>query len=193
MSDYNEFLQSKVKSHIKSGFKIDESQLNKNLFDFQRYIVQRALDAGRYAIFADTGLGKTLMQLEWANQVVKKTNQPVLVLAPLAVTEQTINEGAKFGIKVWRWENTSQIRQNSEDHFYQRIYITNYEQLEKISDENLECFSGVVLDESSILKSFDGKTKQLILDRFQQTPYKLACSATPSPNDHMELGTIASS
>ena len=188
MSDYNEFLQSKVKSHIKSGFKIDESQLNKNLFDFQRYIVQRALDAGRYAIFADTGLGKTLMQLEWANQVVKKTNQPVLVLAPLAVTEQTINEGAKFGIKVWRWENTSQIRQNSENHFYQRIYITNYEQLEKISDENLECFSGVVLDESSILKSFDGKTKQLILDRFQQTPYKLACSATPSPNDHMELG-----
>jgi DNA modification methylase len=188
MKDYQEFLNSKKKQHIKSGFDIDQGELNRNLFPFQKYIVQKSLSAGRYAIFADTGLGKTLMQLSWAYEVVKKTNQPVIILAPLAVVNQTINEGGKFGIKVWQWDNTPQLRQNAEEHFYNRIYITNYEQLGNISDENLSCFSGVVLDESSILKSFDGKTKRMILDRFVNTPYKLACSATPSPNDHMELG-----
>jgi DNA modification methylase len=164
---YLDFLQTKQKTHILSGFDVDEKQLNNNMFDFQKFIVKRALKAGKYAIFADCGLGKTLMQLEWANQVCKKTNSKVLILAPLAVVGQTIQEGLKFGIDM-----TS-------------IDVQNYEQL-----DNIDCsiYSGIVLDESSILKNFEGATKKQIIDNFISTPYKLACTATPSPNDPMELG-----
>jgi DNA modification methylase len=165
--DYLEFLETKQKTHVNSGFSIDESELNNSMFDFQKFIVKRALKSGKYAIFADCGLGKTLMQLEWANQVSKKTNGKVLILAPLAVVGQTIQEGAKFGIDMCN------------------INVNNYEQL-----DNIDCsiYSGIVLDESSILKNFEGATKKLILDSFANTPYKLACTATPSPNDPMELG-----
>lgn len=163
--DYLDFLQQKQKTHIESGFEINN--LNSNLFDFQKFIVKRALKAGKYAIFADCGLGKTLMQLEWAYQVQKHTNKPVLILMPLAVKGQTMQESEKFGI------DTKNI------HFY------NYEQLENI---NCSIYSGVVLDESSILKNFEGATKKQIIDLFSKTPYKLACTATPSPNDPMELG-----
>jgi len=183
--EYNEFLQTKQKNHIESGFEIDDSLLNKNLFDFQKFIVRRALKAGKYAIFADCGLGKTLMQLDWADKVVKHTGKPVLILAPLAVSGQTIAEGLKFGIKVSRFINNGLIV-TSEDHSgIKRIFISNYEQL-----ENIDCsiFGGIVLDESSILKNFEGATKRLILESFKETPYKLACTATPSPNDPMELG-----
>jgi hypothetical protein len=123
---------------------------------------------GRSAIFADCGLGKTLMQLEWARQVFIKTKKPVLILAPLAVAGQTIKEGDKFGINVEKYDAISPIQ------------ICNYEQL-----ENIDCsiFAGIVLDESSILKNFEGQTKKLIIDSFKNTPYKLACTATPSPND----------
>jgi DNA modification methylase len=171
---YQEFLNSKVKTHINSGFDVSENQLNKSMFDFQKFIVKRALKAGKYAIFADCGLGKTLMQLEWANQVNKQTNKPVLILAPLAVSGQTIKEGLKFHIDICRYDGSNSP-----------IQISNYEQL-----ENIDCslFSGIVLDESSILKNFEGATKKLILDLFAKTPYKLACTATPSPNDPMELG-----
>lgn len=152
---------------------VNENELNGNMFDFQKFIVTRALKAGKYAIFADCGLGKTLMQLEWANQVSKHTGKPVLILAPLAVSGQTIKEGEKFGIAVRKYDGGNGIQ------------ITNYEQL-----ENIDCslFAGVVLDESSILKNFEGATKKLIIDSFAQTPYKLACTATPSPNDPMEMG-----
>jgi len=165
--DYLEFLETKQKTHVNSGFSIDESELNNSMFDFQKFIVKRALKSGKYAIFADCGLGKTLMQLEWANQVCKKTNGKVLILAPLAVVGQTIQEGVKFGIDM------------------SNIDVNNYEQL-----DNIDCsiYSGIVLDESSILKNFEGATKKLILDLFSNTPYKLACTATPSPNDPMELG-----
>lgn len=165
--DYLEFLNTKQKTHVNSGFNIHESELNNSMFDFQKFIVKRALKAGKYAIFADCGLGKTLMQLEWANQVCKKTNGKVLILAPLAVVGQTIQEGIKFGIDM------------------SSIDVSNYEQL-----DNIDCsiYSGVVLDESSILKNFEGATKKLILDSFANTSYKLACTATPSPNDPMELG-----
>lgn len=175
MNDYKEFLKTKVKSHKDSGF--DAAHLNANLFPFQQYIVKTALKKGRYAIFADCGLGKTLMQLEWANQVFNHTQMPVLILAPLAVSGQTIQEGKKFGIEVHKYDGR---------HF--PIQITNYEQL-----ENIDCslYSGIVLDESSILKNFEGATKELIIERFAQTPYKLACTATPSPNDPMELGNHA--
>ena len=100
MKDYNDFLLTKQKSIILSGFEVDELTLNKSMFDFQKFIVKRALNAGKYAIFADCGLGKTLMQLEWAKQVTLKTNKPVLILAPLAVVGQTINEGLKFDIEI---------------------------------------------------------------------------------------------
>jgi hypothetical protein len=172
--DYKEFLETKQKAHVYSGFEIDESELNKFMFPFQKFIVKRALKAGKYAIFADCGLGKTLMQLEWAHQVNKHTNKPVLILAPLAVAGQTIQEGVKFHVDVVDYTGGMDAGQ-----------IINYEQLENI---DASVFSGVVLDESSILKNFEGATKKLILDMFKDTPYKLACTATPSPNDPMELG-----
>jgi len=173
-NEYLDFLNKKQKAHIFSGFDVNENELNKQMFDFQKFIVKRALKAGKYAIFADCGLGKTLMQLEWANRVNKETNKPVLILAPLAVAGQTIKEGAKFHINICRYDGSNAP-----------IQISNYEQL-----ENIDCslFSGIVLDESSILKNFEGATKKLILDLFAKTPYKLACTATPSPNDPMELG-----
>ena len=174
--EYKEFLKKKQKTIVHSGFDIDESVLNKSLFPFQKFIVKRALKSGKYAIFADCGLGKTLMQLEWAKQVSEQTNKPVLVLAPLAVTGQTMTEGVKFGIEVSRIEDCGMI------------HVTNYEQLDNI---DVSIYSGVVLDESSIMKNFEGATKNLITQKFKQTPYKLACTATPSPNDPMELGTHA--
>jgi len=165
--EYKKFLETKKKQHISSGFKIDEIELNSNLFDFQKHIVKIALQKGRFSIFADCGLGKTLMQLSWSEAIYNHTNQPVLILAPLAVVEQTKREALKFGINSDSFE------------------ITNYDQL-----KNIDCslYSGVVLDESSILKGRDGKLSRLIIDSFVSTPYKLACTATPSPNDHMELG-----
>jgi len=172
--EYKEFLKQKEKAHVLSGFDIDESELNKKMFPFQKFITKRALSAGKYAIFADCGLGKTLMQLEWAHQVNKHTKKPVLILAPLAVAGQTVKEGKKFRIDVCKYDGSNSP-----------IQISNYEQLENI-DTTL--FSGIVLDESSILKNFEGATKKLILDLFKDTPYKLACTATPSPNDPMELG-----
>lgn len=186
--DYTDFLKTKVKSVQEKGFDIDQSKLNSSMFDFQKFIVQKALKKGRYAIFADCGLGKTLMQLEWAKQVVNYTNKPVLILAPLAVSGQTIKEGDKFGIKVWKWQGNVNAISESHHSGIPRIWITNYEQI-----ENIDCsiFAGIVLDESSILKNFEGSTKKLIIDKFDQTRFKLACTATPSPNDPMELGNHA--
>lgn len=171
--EYLEFLDKKQKTHVLSGFEINDKKLNKSLFPFQKFIVKRALKAGKYAIFADCGLGKTLMQLEWSHHVHLHTKKPVLILAPLAVTGQTIKEGLKFNIPIGRYGSGCEIQ------------IANYEQL-----DNIDCsiFSGIVLDESSILKNFEGATKKMIIDCFKETPYKLACTATPSPNDPMELG-----
>lgn len=176
--DYTAFLEKKIKRVNESGFVVKDKDLNPHLFDFQKWIVTTALKKGRYAVFADCGLGKTLIQLEWAEKVVKKTGQPVIIIAPLAVSGQTVKEGEKFGIAVEKFAGQTAPG----------IYITNYEQI-----ENIDCsiFSGVVLDESSILKNFDGKTKQLLIDKFLDTQYKLACTATPSPNDVMELGNHA--
>lgn len=175
--EYSEFLQTKQRRIIESGFEVEK--LNENLFPFQEFIVKRALKAGKYAIFADTGLGKTIMQLSWANQVSIHTGNPVLILAPLAVTGQTIEEGVRFGIQVERLKS---------DVFGTGIFITNYEQLVNI---NTDQFSGIVLDESSILKNYDGKYRTMLTEVFERTPYKLACTATPSPNDPMELGNHA--
>ena len=172
--EYKEFLKAKQKEVILSGFDIEESNLNNKLFEFQKFTVKRALKAGKYAIFADTGMGKTIMQLEIAKQVFDKTNKPVLILAPLAVTGQTIEEGAKFGIEVNR--------------FTGNIQIANYEQINNLECEKYGC---VILDESSILKNETGKYRNLLIESFQRTPYKFCFSATPSPNDPMELGNHA--
>lgn len=171
--EYKEFLESKKKTFIPSGFEC--SEFSPLLKDFQKYSVEIAIKKGRFALFFDCGLGKTFCQLEWAKKVVEYTKKPVLVLCPLAIVEQTINEGVKFGINV---EKLGESIENS-------IYITNYDKLKNI---DTSIFSGIVLDESSILKGKDGKTSKLILESFKKTPYKLACTATPSPNDHMELG-----
>lgn len=169
---YLEFLEQKRKRKIDSGFVVDDKDLNSNLFEFQKFIVKRALKAGKYALFEDCGLGKTIQQLEWANQVNKHTDKPVLILTPLAVSGQTINEGCKFGINVDRLK-------------YNNIDISNYEQLDNI---DTSIYGGVVLDESSILKNFEGQYRNMLIDKFKNTPYKLCCTATPSPNDPMELG-----
>ena len=189
MSDqkkYLDFLQSKVKRAYEAGFDVDQNTLNKHLFDFQRYIVTKAVKMGKYAVFADCGLGKTLMQLEWARLVSEHTQKPVLILCPLAVAGQTIEEGVKFGIKVTKYEPFNPKENDPYNaNLIPGIYITNYDQLDNVDAYE---FSGVVLDESSILKNYEGSTKNMVIDYFQQTPYKLACTATPSPNDFMELG-----
>jgi len=169
---YEQFLEEKKVRITPSGFDVDERDLNNALFPFQKYIVKKALYKGKYAIFADCGLGKTIQQLEWAYRVNLHTGRPVLILAPLAVSGQTIQEGKKFGIDVSHYGSGS-------------IQITNYEQLDNI-DPSL--FSGIVLDESSILKNFTGAIKKKLIDSFRDTPYKLCCTATPSPNDPEELG-----
>jgi DNA modification methylase len=173
--EYREFLTKKEIIDKSSGF--CPTEINPKLFDFQAAIVRWACKRGRAAIFADCGLGKSPMQLEWANQVHKHTNQPVLILAPLAVSKQTQREGVKFGIDVKICE--------SQDDVINGINITNYEKLHKFDPG---AFIGIVLDESSILKSYTGKFRTFIIESFSRTPYKLACTATPAPNDFVELG-----
>ena len=175
--EYKEFLKSKEFKHHNSGFDIDGASLNPYAFEFQKDIIKWALKKGRSAIFADCGLGKTLMQLDFAYQVHKHTEEDVLIIAPLAVSKQTKREGEKFGIEVNICRKQADVKQG--------INITNYEMLEHFDPSK---FSGVVLDESSILKSFAGKLRNEIIDKFYHTPYKLACTATPAPNDFMELG-----
>jgi len=174
--NYEQMLAAKKKRIEDAGFEINAEALNPALFDFQRHIVKTALRKGRYAIFADCGLGKTLMQLDWAHHVAQHTQKPVIILTPLAVSGQTIQEGVKFGIDVQRLRS---------DVFGPGVYVTNYEQLDNINSNQ---FAGVVLDESSILKNFEGKTRNAIIEGFSNTQFKLACTATPSPNDPMELG-----
>lgn len=174
---YEEFLETKIKTRKDSGFDCDA--MNEKMFPFQQWIVRRALRAGRYAIFADCGLGKTFMQLEWAHRVAEHTGKPVLILAPLAVSGQTIQEGKRWGIPIAHYGEGCAVS------------ITNYDQIHNLPDEYISSLAGVVLDESSILKNFEGRLKGLVLERFANTPYKLACTATPSPNDPMELGNHA--
>lgn len=170
LKDYERFLRSKQRAHPDSGLVIESDSINPKLFDFQNDIVRWALRKGRAAIFADCGLGKSFMQLEWAKHVPGQ----VLILAPLAVSHQTVNEGMKLGVSV----------QYSRGGLVEARTITNYQMLHKFA---ANC-TGVVLDESSIVKHYEGKFRNEIIDRFRDTPYKLACTATPAPNDFMELG-----
>lgn len=176
---YLEFLKSKHVVVPKRGFKTT-CPFNPKLFDYQRHVVAWALELGRAAIFADTGLGKTPMQLEWSHHVALHTGKPVLILTPLAVAAQTKREGAKFGYGVTVCRTQADVRDG--------INVTNYEMLKEFDPSK---FGGVVLDESSVLKSYMGKQKQAIIRAFRDTEYKLACTATPAPNDHVELGNHA--
>lgn len=177
MKNYNDFLKDKEIVDKSSGFKISTNKLNNNLFDWQKVLVKWAIARGRSAIFAECGLGKTIIQLSWANQINIKEKKPILILAPLAVSEQTVGEGKKFDIKVNKISSTKDIKNG--------INICNYEKLHKL---NITKFCGVVLDESSILKNFSGSIRNQIIECFVSIKYKLACSATPAPNDYMELG-----
>lgn len=178
MNKYEQFIKNKAFTIESCGMMVDTDKLNPLLFDFQKDMVRWALAKGKAAIFADCGLGKTAMQLEWAEQIRKETGGKVLVLAPLAVASQTQKEGEKFGISV-------KVCESQADVSTEYINITNYEKLDHfVSSE----FVAIVLDESSILKSFTGKVRNQIIDNFAKTPYKLACTATPAPNDFMELG-----
>lgn len=173
---YEDFIKSKRRSEIATGH--TPGELNEHLFDFQHAIVSWAVRRGRAAIFADTGLGKTLMQLSWADEVSTYSNGIVLILAPLAVSEQTIEQGATFGIEVKRVPEGETPKNSG-------VWITNYERINAIDFDSL---AGIVLDESSILKSHDGKTRTAIIQSCQSIPYRLSCTATPSPNDFEELG-----
>jgi DNA modification methylase len=176
LMDYESFVKSKRRSEIATGHK--PGDLNEHLFDFQHAIVSWAVRRGRAAIFADTGLGKTLMQLAWADEVQSHTGGIVVVLAPLAVSEQTIEQGKTFGIEVKRIPHGEAPTEPG-------VWITNYERIDAIDFTELH---GIVLDESSILKSHNGKTRTAIIESCQSVPYRLSCTATPSPNDFEELG-----
>ena len=184
MSDYATFLASKTTLATTIGLDTTGLVYTPALKDFQRFVVERALQKGCYALFEDCGMGKTIQQLEWARHVSAATNKPVLVLTPLAVAAQTVAEGAKFGIAVSRLLPEATVQGD----LAPGIYVTNYEQVENLDPT---IFGGVVLDESSILKNFTGQMKRLLLNYFNETPYRLCCTATPSPNDHMELGNHA--
>ena len=174
-SPYTMFLEAREQETPPAG--IQAHEVSSNLFPHQRAIVMWALSRGRSAVFADTGLGKTLIQLEWAHHVAKESGR-VLVLTPLAVAAQTVSEGDRFGIP---------CAYSREDDGH-KITVTNYEHLHKF-DPN--AFAGIVLDESSILKNYSGAFRNQIIDAFRDTPFRLACTATPAPNDHIELGNHA--
>lgn len=173
-TDYEEFIESKRLTVEASGF--EPADLNEMLFPFQRDIVRWALRRGKAAIFADCGLGKTPMQLEWAFQVCEYTGGNVLILAPLAVSRQTVHEGEKFGISVNVCKTGADVKPG--------INIANYERLHHFSPDD---FTGIVLDESSILKAQFGMMRHEITDFARSIPYRLAASATPAPNDLTEL------
>jgi len=177
VTDYEAFIASKRDPVIESGF--DVSRLPAFLYPFQRRLVELALRRGRSAIFAECGLGKTPMQLAWGEKVRGKTKLPVLALAPLAVSGQTVAEGERFGIDVVYRATGADVQPGDS------IVITNYERLQSFDPAK---FGGVILDESGILKAYSGVTKRRIVDAFRATPYRLACSATPAPNDIQELG-----
>ena len=164
MNEYQESLKQKQKAKEHKGFAA--LPMNDKLFPFQQFIVERNLSKGKHAVFADCGLGKTIMELETASQIVRHTNKPVLILAPLVVVAQTKREAEKFGFDL------------------DKVTITNFENLHNINPQE---YAGLIVDESSIMKNFEGQIKKQLFEYFHNTPYKFAFTATPSPNDPMEL------
>lgn len=173
---YSDFISAKTHESADHGF--DPVWMPGILFPFQRSLVEWSVRKGRAAIFADCGLGKTFCQLTWAENVARKTGGRVLILTPLAVAFQTVQEGVKCGVEV------EHRREGIKDG--DRIVVTNYERLHHFQPED---FAGVVCDESSILKNFDGATRAAVTDFMCKRPYRLLCTATAAPNDYVELGT----
>lgn len=174
--DYSTFIERKLHTGADHGF--EPTWMPETLFPFQRALVEWATRKGRAAVFADCGLGKTAMQLTWAENVARHTGKRVLILTPLAVAFQTVKEGEKFGIEL--------THRRDGLHAMDRIVVTNYERLHHFNPED---FAGVVCDESSILKNYDGATRKEITDFIRKRPYRLLCTATAAPNDYIELGT----
>lgn len=175
MSEYSDFLNKKTHSASKNGF--EPVWMPDFLFPFQKSLVEWSLEQGRSALFADCGLGKTPMQLVWAENVVRKTNGKVLILTPLAVSAQTKLEGEKFGIDC-------EICRDGNHH--KNIIITNYERIHYFNPDD---FIGCVCDESSAIKAFDGKRRKQVTRFMSKIQYRLLCTATAAPNDFVELGT----
>lgn len=178
LQDYRAFIASKARADKSAGF--TPKQINPAAKAHQAAVLDFALNKGRSAAFLDTGLGKSFIELEFARQCSEETGKPSIILTPLAVAGQMVREGRKFGI------DARQIREQSD--VGAGVMVANYERLAKLDPAS---FGAVILDESSILKSYASKTRILIQDAFDRTPYKLAATATPSPNDHTELGNHA--
>ena len=174
--NYEEFLKNK--QHLLGSFGFEPNWYPDIAFDFQKHIIEKAVNKGRMAIFADTGLGKTLMQLSIAQNIVNHTNKKVLILTPLAVGFQFIEEAHKIGI--------DDIEQTIKGKHTKKIVVCNYERLHYLNSKD---FEGVILDESSILKNFDGKIKSEVTAFVKKIPYRFLSTATPAPNDFIELGT----
>lgn len=175
--NYKDFIESK--SQFKHGGGFNPGELPEFLFDFQKYLVEWACQKGRSAIFADCGMGKTAMQLAWSQKVIEKTNKPVLIVTPLAVGAQTIQEAEKFGIEAKR----------TRDGYFDGsrcVWVTNYEQLHKYNPAD---FGGVDCDESSAIKDFKSQRKDTVVEFMRSVQYRLLCTATAAPNDFWELGT----
>lgn len=174
---YAEFLTQKTKHRKSEGF--NPTFIPDFLFDFQKYMVEWAVQNGRAALFEDCGLGKTVQQLVWAENVVRHTNKPVLLVTPLAVGQQTVEEAEKFGIDAVRNRHGDAIESKN-------IHVTNYEQVSKIDPSG---YGGIVCDESSAIKSFKSERKEVITEFCKNVSYRLLCTATAAPNDYWELGT----
>jgi hypothetical protein len=179
MIDYQDFLDAKAQLGTFDGF--DPGELPSFLFDFQASLVEWAIRKGKAALLADCGLGKGAMELAWADAVVRHTNKPVLLMAPLAVSAEFVREGEKFGIEIVRSQDGSLPRGAT-------IVTTNYERLDKFNPDD---FAGAVCDEASILKNFDGVRRGQITEFLRRMPHRLLASATAAPNDHVELGTLS--
>ena len=175
--DYREFMRRKSQASSDEGFRLTNPP--SYLFDFQKSLVEWACLKGRAGIFADCGLGKTPMMLAWADAVSRETNGNVLILAPLAVSHQIVSEGEKFGVEVKR---------SIDGTAHRGISVTNYERLDKFDSSD---FSAVVCDESSIIKHWSGKTQKQVTRFLSKMDYRLLCTATPAPNDFVEMGTSA--
>lgn len=181
MMDYETFISTKAVRVNPTGFDCASRRLPKQMKPFQRDVVRWALKIGRGAVFAGTGLGKSLMQLTWASEMERHTGKPSLIIAPLAVAHQTVKEAEKFSIAGVGYAR-------SRDEVSTRIVVTNYDRVERF---DVSAFGAVVLDESSIIKAHDSKTRALLIDMCRDVPYRLCCTATPAPNDYVELGNHA--
>ena len=175
-SDYKEFIRNKKHSSINHG--IEPNYMNDKMFEFQKYVAEYAIKKGRCAVFLDTGLGKTIIELVLAVNYIRHINKPVLIITPLAVAYQFLKEAEKFGI--------DDIEYSKDGSYKSKIVVCNYERLEKFDYKD---FDTVLLDESSILKNFDGSRRQQITTFLRLVKYRFLFTATPSPNDFIELGT----